>query len=338
MILKPYKKDKNQLEQLQRLLREEADPKMRKIIEQDMKICRKGSTGEYQVALNIDRAYGSSDSIGILHDVRIPDGTGEGRYTQIDTVIINGPMRRAWAVEVKNWGGLIGIDEHEQWWREYRNGERALVKSPETQAKYCAEALKRWFDKNNWPIREVIPCIGFAAEVVLDDSIRKKCHQVFKADLFKRWHDVEEGEYSLWTLISRIRENRKTPIGPKQLKQLASDIMEDHRPLSFDHSSKYGIISDNNKNQIDSEQYHYRIEVIQDVFLIHAKSKKAYALKIDIDKILCDKPNAKQEIRKILGTRAQYNDDHKNWIIPEEEGLRVTEELRAFLQKKVEAE
>jgi len=329
MILKPYRRNDEEIESLRALLKAEPDPSMRKIIEQDIRNSQKGGSGEYQVAHNIDRRYGDSESVGILHDLRIPDGTGDGRFTQIDAVIINGPLRRAWAIEVKNWGGLVGIDEHEQWWREYRDGARVLVPSPATQARYCADALSRWFKSNNWPIREVIPSIGFATEVILDNSVRTTCPHAFKADLFLRWHQIEEGEYSLWTFLSRAFENRKEPIGREQMEQLGNELLEDHRPLRFDHASRYGRIRPAS-SMSGTEQYHQRLQVCTNVVLIHAPSVRGYALKLDIESIEKNKPNAKREIRAILGEGAYYLEEHSNWIVPQEQGTIVADRLRGY--------
>ena len=331
MILKPYRRNDNEIEDLKALLESEVDPAMQKIIRQDIRNSQKGGSGEYQVAHNIDRRYGNSDHIGILHDLRIPDGTGEGRYTQIDAVLVNGRFRRAWAIEVKNWGGLVGVDEHEQWWRQYRNGERAIVSSPATQAQYCADALSRWFKANGWPIREVIPSIGFAPEVTLDRSVRAVFPHVFKADLFLRWHQVEEGDYSLWTVLSRFFENRKQPIGRAELERMAEAMLKDHRPLKFDHSSRYGRIRGASGVSTHPDEFHQRILVTNNVVLVHAPSVRGYALKLEIDTIEKQRPNARKEIRAILGEGAYYLEDRSNWIVPQENGLVVADKLRHYL-------
>ena len=241
MILKPYDQDDGRISELRRLLSECSDRQTRQDIEREMNKVRAGENGEREAAKLIRRVYGADERVGVFHNLNIPENNDTGSRIEIDCLIVDGQMRRAWVLEIKNWSGTVGMAEDESWWQKNRSGETSVVGSPVTQARAGREAVAHWLKQNDFPIREVIAVVAFAPTVDLDHTNIDERHGVMKIDLLDVWRKIEDGDYSLWTFISRIREDRRQKIARKELEQLRDKLLHDHRDQKMFYRSKFGI-------------------------------------------------------------------------------------------------
>jgi hypothetical protein len=77
-------------------------PKAAKAIEREIRNIRSGASGEKSAAHFINREFGRSERLAIIHDLRI--GT-DGDFAQIDHLLIHRLQATAWVLETKTTPG-----------------------------------------------------------------------------------------------------------------------------------------------------------------------------------------------------------------------------------------
>lgn len=323
MILKKFDQDDGRISELRRLLSECPDRQTRQEIEHEINKVRAGESGEREAAKHIRRVYGHDEHVGIFHNLNIPENNDTGSRIEIDCLIVDGQMRRAWALEIKNWSGVVGMAEDESWWQKSRSGDTSMMESPVAQARAGRDAIAHWFKQNNWPIREVIAVVAFAPRVQLElDNIDER-HRVLKIDLIDVWRKIEDGDYSLWTFISRLRENKRQNIGPKELKQLCNELLHDHRDQRMFYRSKFGISSPEHVYEVTAPYItiNDRIRLDYDP----AGSRYRISIKDDMDRTLL---KSVWSIIKTHDTEAKWDNGHDCVVLPVSSVQLAAEHLR----------
>jgi len=320
MILKPYDRNDGKIIELRRLLHEVADPLTRQDIEREINFVRSGSTGEEEAAKHIRRIYGKDETVGVFHNLNIPEANETGSRIEIDCLIIDGPMRRSWVLEIKNWSGTVGKDENESWWQKGMSGNLAVMESPVSQARAGRDAIQHWFRENDCPIREVYPIVAFAPRVHLDRSNITEEDRVMKIDDLERWRKIEDGDYSLWTKLSRIRENRKQKFQKDELEQLRDKLLSSHRDMKLFYRSKFGMSPPSFSYSAlpPSIAINPQISLELDV----PASRYKVIIKNDPNRDLA------RQVWRIIRNQAKWDPTNEAIVVPDDLGSAVAEDLR----------
>lgn len=145
MILKASDWRAGDIEALEELLAEGVTPEQRSAIEAELYTIRQGARGERETAHILDRMYGHSDRIAVLHDVRLPDGLGG--HVQFDHLLFNRVLKRIAVLETKNFSGRISKNEHNEWCVWYPNRRQPVeIPNPVAQANRAARLLELWLE------------------------------------------------------------------------------------------------------------------------------------------------------------------------------------------------
>ena len=156
MILKHADSRSGDITQLESLLLA-APSNSRARIEKQIANIRAGSAGERDAAHFLDREFGSSDRIAIIHDLRLEL---DGDVAQIDHLVIHRVQATAWVLETKNYAGRLTCDVHGDW-TVWNRGKPRAVPSPINQARRQCELLRQWLDAHNMAAIEKNRARGF---------------------------------------------------------------------------------------------------------------------------------------------------------------------------------
>lgn len=126
MIIKASDGRSGDIEVLESLLKDEITADQRSAIETEVYTLRKGAQGERETAHILDRTYGHSGRVAVIHDLRLSDGLGG--YIQFDHVLLHAFLKRVAVLETKNFSGR-NLQERAQ--RMVR-----LVSEPATARRY----------------------------------------------------------------------------------------------------------------------------------------------------------------------------------------------------------
>ena len=83
----------------------------------------------------------------LIHDLRIPDGIGG--YAQFDHIVLSRLSRTAAIFEVKNYGGRLSRNTHDEWMVWYEGRRRPVsIANPLAQVRRQREVLSEWLRAN----------------------------------------------------------------------------------------------------------------------------------------------------------------------------------------------
>ncbi|MEG8221181.1 nuclease-related domain-containing protein [Sphingomonas sp. HH69] len=108
---------------------------------------KKGIEGEKYTAHILDRKFFNLGDHALIHDLRIPDGIGG--YAQFDHVALSRLSRTASIFEVKNYGGRLSRNAHDEWMLWYEGRRRPVsIANPLAQVRRQREVLRNWMRDN----------------------------------------------------------------------------------------------------------------------------------------------------------------------------------------------
>jgi len=146
MILKPSTKT----EELAEMIRFLDEPGFSRLPERVRKAAfarRRGLDGEKYTAHILDRKFHDMPDHVLIHDLRIPDGIGG--YAQFDHLVLSRLSRTASVFEVKNYGGRLSRNDHNEWVVWYDGRRRPVsIANPLAQAGRQREVLRKWLRAN----------------------------------------------------------------------------------------------------------------------------------------------------------------------------------------------
>ena len=99
MILKASEGRADDIGALEALLTEPITAEQRTAIETEIYALQQGVRGERETAHILDRIYGHSERIAVIHDLRIADGLGG--YVQFDHILLHRFLKRVAVLETK---------------------------------------------------------------------------------------------------------------------------------------------------------------------------------------------------------------------------------------------
>lgn len=146
MILKPSTKS----DELAQMIEFLDDPGFARLPDRVRKIAlarRRGLDGEKYTAHILDRKFHALSDHALIHDLRILDGIGG--YAQFDHIVLSRLSRTASIFEVKNYGGRLSRNAHDEWMVWYEGRRRPVsIANPLAQVRRQREVLREWLRAN----------------------------------------------------------------------------------------------------------------------------------------------------------------------------------------------
>jgi hypothetical protein len=146
MILKPSTKSDELAEMIQFL----DNPGFARLPDRVRKAAlarRRGIDGEKYTAHILDRKFHAMSDHALIHDLRIPDGIGG--YAQFDHIVLSRLSRTAAIFEVKNYGGRLSRNAHDEWMVWYEGRRRPVsIANPLAQVRRQRVVLREWLRAN----------------------------------------------------------------------------------------------------------------------------------------------------------------------------------------------
>jgi hypothetical protein len=229
MILKSAEGREADLEKLRRL-RASATQADQAKIDREIRIIEKGAAGERSAAHFIDREFGSSPRMAILHDLRLQMGED---VAQIDHLVIHRFQQAAWVLETKNFTGRLSCDEHGDWtlW----NGRTPIsIPSPINQARRQVILLKAWLSANAIStIRTIEPVVLISPKSSINRKHLSPDDHVVKSDNFGQWWNKRTDEkLGVVAAFGMLGRHLIDGMSEEDLRALGAKLCEAHTPLA----------------------------------------------------------------------------------------------------------
>lgn len=233
MILKEADDRSHDIAELQRL-KSIVPAGFRQKIQQQIDNIYSGIEGERSAAHFINREFGASEKIVILHDLRI--GV-DGDYAQIDHLLIHRFQGAAWVLETKNFSGRLNCDEHGDWtvW----NGRFPTpIASPVNQARRHCQTLRLWLKQHGikaihdiHPVVLISPTSSIKRNKLADD----KC--VVKSDNFGKWFDDQANKLGVSKILGMLGRAAIHGLSKDEMIVLGKRLAYAHTPSTYDWRS-----------------------------------------------------------------------------------------------------
>lgn len=184
---------------------------------------RRGLEGERSTAHILDRYFHDAPNHALLHDLRLPDGLGG--FAQFDHVILSRLSKTAAVVEVKNYGGRLSKNEHDEWLVWYEGRRRPIdIPNPLAQAHRQKEVLRAWLKGNRHDLafETIRAFVIIPPNCSIDRSKVSADVPIYKADNFIAAWTPFGGITPLGRLFS-------TGVSAKTLLTIAGQIADDHQ-------------------------------------------------------------------------------------------------------------
>jgi hypothetical protein len=218
-------------------LKEGAPPSIVKRIDQEIRNIRAGAAGERNAAHFINREFGRSERVAVLHDLRLRVGTD---FAQIDHLLIHAVQARAWVLETKNFSGRLSCDEHGDW-TVWRNQHPRSIPSPVNQARRQSILLSRWFEAAGVPGIEVIPTVLISPTTSVNRKHLADDARIIKSDNFPDWLRKEAEGIDVFDSFRMVAGYFWNGRSGDWLQRLGRRLVRAHRPIEFDWPARFGL-------------------------------------------------------------------------------------------------
>ncbi|WJY17466.1 nuclease-related domain-containing protein [Alteriqipengyuania flavescens] len=332
------------------LLAGRCNPAQKKRLDEEYAKLIAGTAGEREAARIMNREFGESDRMGLLHDIRI--GV-RGEYAQIDHLVIHRVQGRIWLCETKNYGGRLQCDAHGEWTIWYGNRPQP-VPSPIEQARLQAIVLRRWLEENGYGYLEVLPMVLCAPKSSVDRREIPEDVTIVKWDQFPSWwRDQAEkvGVLSAMRMCAgRFWEKRDT----NWLRGLGAALCEAHEPITFDWERRLGLgQGDQAEEGARKADNVHRLPVKRNASSPETPSSQQSRLdlsplgtphgeitfrELGNGEVAIRNPPAKPLIEVVRGTvrgRGRWQPKYKNWIVKAEHFADLREQIESRLRSTV---
>ncbi|MDY7097245.1 MAG: nuclease-related domain-containing protein [Pseudomonadota bacterium] len=236
MILKESDERSGDLAKLTQLA-SKCNAAQKRRLDDEFKKIQAGSRGEQGAAHVMNRVFGESETVGLLHDLRI--GV-RGEFAQIDHLVIHRMQGRIWLCETKNYAGRLQCNEHGEWTVWYGKQPKPIP-SPIQQARLQAVVLRRWLEENGYAYLDVVPLVLIAPTSSIDRRHVPEDMIVVKWDQFGDWWARQAEELSAISLLKMtagwVWENRDK----NWLSAFGEKLCSAHTPIIFDWESRIGL-------------------------------------------------------------------------------------------------
>lgn len=236
MILKRSDERRDDIAELERLSRG-CDTAQKRRLETESKKLAAGVQGERNAAHVLNRLYGESERVGLLHDLRI--GV-RGEFAQIDHLVIHRGQGRIWLCETKNYGGRLQCNAHGDWTVWYGKNPTA-VPSPVQQARLQAIVLRRWLEANGYANLEVVPLVLVAPTASIDRRQIPDDVTLVKWDQFGDWWMRQTNALGALSIARMGATALWDKRGAAWLRELGEKLVRAHEPIVFDWAARLGL-------------------------------------------------------------------------------------------------
>lgn len=305
MILKPFKPS-SAIARLDNEILGADDDEIRSLQRQRANAI-KGTSGEREIARAIDRHFGPSRRLGVLHDViiRARDVT-----VQVDHLLISTFLSTAWLVETKNLSGTLSVNSDGEWLQTV-DGTSHVIPSPLEQAQSATFTVRAWLiDAGYGVVEEVFPIVVVPHTTTIDRQTINTEH-VVKADMLGKWWDEDLNDRSLAWLVGRAIRYMRRGLAEEDLRKLGADLVAQDLEVRGDLTRKpknrpYGGLVDG-------------WEIAPGIYA--RRTVLGIAIRHASDETLVRRVSA---AASPIGT---WHDRYSNWIVPE---ARLDEFTRRF--------
>ncbi|WP_379923750.1 nuclease-related domain-containing protein [Erythrobacter sp. R86502] len=234
MILKASDGRAADIDALEALLTERITVDQRRAIETELYTLRQGARGERETAHILDRTYGHSERVVVIHDLRLPDGLGG--HVQFDHLLLNRVLKRIAVLETKNFTGRISKNEHDEWCVWYPKKRHPVeIPNPVAQAERAARLLELWLEahQHSAAFRRVEGWVIVPPTCKIDRTRIGTGTRIVKVDNFhERWiEDVS------WTDTTGFL----TGLSVGQLRAVGAQLVSQHVPPYYAWRKRFSV-------------------------------------------------------------------------------------------------
>lgn len=239
MIYKNADDRSNDLEQLQALLEVAPTPREQRVIRDALEDTRAGLRGEASVAHHLNRAYRSSQSVAIFHDIRI---SRDGDVTQIDHLILDNRNHSACVIETKNYSGTLACDDVGDWFVKY--GKSVFPReSPVRQSRRHALTIEHWFKEYapEWMSRAHY-IVAIPAKGAIDRANMPVDSIILREDAIEEWWEAQFNTHkdSSSVVVSMAR-GAQSLSEDHAFRDIITNLLSHHVPDEIDWHSRLKI-------------------------------------------------------------------------------------------------
>lgn len=225
MILKEADDRSGDLAELERLHSASDDERQRSAIKQQILMLRSGVRGERDAAHFLNREFGASENVLIVHDLRFQI---EGEFAQIDHLVLHRVQRSAWVLETKNHAGRLTCDEHGDW-TVWRGSKPQSIASPINQARRQCEWLRLWLERNGIkPLRKIEPVVLISPTSSMNRKHLGPSEHVVKSDNFRAWWDQQTDAIGLVSALGIVGKHLTSGMSKDEFLALGQRLLSAH--------------------------------------------------------------------------------------------------------------
>lgn len=295
-------------------LREELAPRDQTIVDHEIRCIERGIAGESSAAHFLNREFGKSENVGILHDLRFCVGDD---VAQIDHLVIHRVQQTAWVLESKNFSGRLDCDEQGDWTVWYGRKPKAIP-SPINQARRQLILLRDWLAANSiTTIRKIEPVVLISPRSSINRRHLKADDHVVKSDNFAQWWSNRNDAIGLGRALAMVGRHLANGMSPDDLVELGHKLCEAHTPLTRDwrKSLRLSAAASNAKpilTPCETAPWSRVIETSQGKITITKLPDGRLALRSEPNPELID------AIKGSCKGRARWNPRFRNWVFENE--------------------
>lgn len=272
---------------------------------------RSGEAGERSAAHFINREFGRSANLAILHDLRI--GV-DGDFAQIDHLLVHRFQQAAWVLETKNYTGNLSCDEHGDW-TVWRGRKPMPVPSPVNQARRQAILLSHWFEQQGiTAIRRIVPVVLISPTSSVNRKHLDESAQVVKSDNFSAWWAREAEKIGITEALGMMGRHLFDGLSNDGFLELCQRLCHAHVPPNRNWQVELGLpVVAEQDLPLQAEEpvctgFPRVIETAHGRISISQLPDGRLALKNDRNEALID------IVRSSCRGRARWNPRYRNWV------------------------
>ena len=238
MVLKEADDRSEELAELERLLSASTDKQQRSAIERQISMLRSGSRGEQDAAHFLDRGFGASENILIIHDLRFQV---DGEFAQIDHLVLHRVQRSAWVLETKNHAGRLTCDEHGDW-TVWRGSKAQSIASPINQARRQCEWLRLWLEQHGFkPLRKIEPVVLISPTSSMNRKHLGPSEHVVKSDNFRAWWDNQTDAIGFVSALGIVGQHLAHGMSKDEFLALGRRLIAAHVKSNRGWSARFAV-------------------------------------------------------------------------------------------------
>lgn len=225
MILKAADDRSEDVALLEKLRSESVDERRKAVIGRQIAMLRSGISGERDAAHFLDREFGASENVLIIHDLRFEI---DGEFAQIDHLVLHRIQRSAWVLETKNHAGRLTCDEYGDW-TVWRGAKPQAIASPVNQARRQCEWLRLWLKRAGIkPLRKIEPVVLISPTSSMNRTHLGPSDHVVKSDNFATWWGQQADGIGLVSALGIVGKHLTSGMSQDEYHDLGKRLLSAH--------------------------------------------------------------------------------------------------------------